>query len=261
MKTTQNVQSVDRVFDIIEALSATTHGMTLTNLSTQVNLHVSTTHRLLASLMSRGYVDQEKTTNKYFLTPRLFEIGNRVVNGTNLLPLALPYIEKMADATAETIHLVARYGNEIVYLYKEESNNSIIRTASFVGMHSPMYCTGVGKSILAYLPLQEVEKIWNSTPIAAFTSNTITNYESLLADLEKIRSVGYSVDAEEHEEGITCVAAPIFNYTGMPVAAISVTYPTTRVSQTTQTEFAALAMDSAREISVTLGYSPRVAYP
>ena len=226
MKSTSPVQSIDRVFDIVETLSLNPHGMALTDLSTETGLHTSTTHRLLTSLIARDYVQKDPVTNKYRLTLRLFEIGNRVINSTNLLPTALPQIEHLAAFTNETIHLVARRGNDVVYLYKEEGHSSLIRTASFVGMHNPMYCTGVGKSIMAYLPEEEVQSIWSNSKIIQFTPNTLTTYEALSADLAWIRANGYAMDREEHEAGVTCIAAPIFNYTGLPVAAISVSFPT-----------------------------------
>ena len=253
MKNSSPVQSIDRVFDILETLSTSTHGMTLTELSTEVGLHTSTTHRLLSCLIAREYVQKDMATNKYRLTLRLFEIGNRAISGMNLLSIALPHIEHLADATGETIHLVARRGNEVVYLYKEETNNSIVRIASFVGLHNPMYCTAVGKSILAYLPQDDINKIWEETNVIQFTPHTIANYEELAKDLEQVRLKGYAIDHEEHELGVTCVAAPIFNYTGLPVAAISVSFPSTRVSEEQRLGFAEKVMSSAKSITSTLG--------
>ena len=102
------VQSIDRVLDLIETLSSASHGMTLTDLSASVGLHVSTTHRLLSSLVSRGYVQKDGETGKYRLTLRMFEIGSRVLDGLNLVSIARPHLEYLADLTRETIHLVAR---------------------------------------------------------------------------------------------------------------------------------------------------------
>lgn len=253
MKNNSPVQSIDRVFDILETLSTSTHGMTLTELSTEVGLHTSTTHRLLSCLIAREYVQKDMATSKYRLTLRLFEIGNRAISGMNLLSIALPHIEHLADFTKETIHLVARRGNDVVYLYKEETNNSIVRIASFVGLHNPMYCTAVGKSILGYLPHNEIKKIWDETNIIQFTPNTIVNFDDLLKDLEQIRTNGYAIDREEHELGVTCVAAPIFNYTGLPVAALSISFPSSRVSNDQRLVFAEKVISSAKSITSTLG--------
>lgn len=150
------VQSIDRLFDIVEALSNAPRGMALSDLSAAVGLHTSTTHRLLAALVARGYVQKDIESGKYRLTMRLFEVGSRAVGGMNIVSLARPYLEHLAATTHEAIHLVVRDGDEVVYLYKENMGDSTVRMASFVGLRNPMYCTAVGKSILSCLPEAEV---------------------------------------------------------------------------------------------------------
>lgn len=247
------VQCIDRLFDIIETLSSSSHGMTLTDLSTVVGLHVSTTHRLLASLVARGYVQKDIETGKYRLTMRFFEIGSRVVGGMNLVSVSRPFLEHLADFTGETIHLVARHGDEVVYLYKEDTSNSIVRMASFVGLRNPMYCTAVGKCILANLPEKEVAAIWSRTVVTAFTPHTLVTYEALLSELSVIRTRGWAVDNEEHELGVVCIAAPIFDYSGAPVAALSTSFPASRIDEERRIAFAAQITTSARAITNLLG--------
>ena len=187
------VQSIDRVFAIVETLASEPHGMTLTDLASSVDLHVSTTHRLLSALVARDYVQKDMETGKYRLTMRLFEISSRVVGGMSLVSVARPFLERLADATNETIHLVARNRDEVVYLYKEDNNNSVTCMSSFVGKRNAMYCTGVGKSILAYLPEEEVCGIWERTTITAYTERTIVDYSTLLLELEQIRKNGVAL--------------------------------------------------------------------
>lgn len=248
-----SVQSVDRAFAILEALSASPHGKSLTELSTVVGLHVSTTHRLLGALSSRGYVQKDIESGKYRLTMRLFEIGGRAVNGLNLVSISRPFLERLAGSTGETIHLVARNGDEVVYVYKEDTGSSVIRMASFVGLRRPMYCTAVGKSILAYLPDAEVEAIWNRTEIKAFTPNTIVNFPRLAAELSQVRRQGYALDREEHELGILCVAAPIFDHLGVPVAAISVSSPASRANTERVKSFSQEVIHATTSITHLLG--------
>lgn len=247
------VQSIDRVFDIVETLSGASHGMSLTDLSAAVGLHVSTAHRLLSALVARSYVQKDPETGKYRLTMRLFEVGSRVVGGMNLLSLSRPFLEHLADCTGETIHLVARHGDEVVYLYKEETNTSIVRMASFVGQRSPMYCTAVGKSIFAHLSQTEVREIWGRTVVTAFTPHTITKLSALEEELDRIRAQGYAVDREEHELGVLCVAVPIFDYSGAPVGAISASSPSSRMDQEREETFAQQIMVSASGITNLLG--------
>lgn len=249
------VQSIDRVFDIIEALSTCAHGMSLSDLAAEVQLHVSTTHRLLSSLSARGYVQKDFETGKYRLTTRMFEVGSRIISGMNLLSASRPYLEQLASSTNETIHLVARQGDEVVYLFKEDTSNSVIRMASSVGLRSPMYCTAVGKSILAHLPESEVQNIWNRTEIKAFTPTTLTRYEDLSQQLREIRKLGYAVDRSEHELGVMCVAAPILDFTSSPIGAISVSAPDTRITEEKLHQIAQLIVRYTNQISTFLGAS------
>lgn len=244
---------MDRLFDIIETLSSNSHGISLTELSETVGLHVSTTHRLLAALVDRGYAQKDIETGKYRLTMRLFEVGSRIVNGMNLVSISRPHLEHLADITGETVHLVARYGDEVVYLYKEDTTNSIVRMASFVGQKTPMYCTGVGKSILAYLPEKEVRGIWSRTEVTAFTPNTITDFDQLEKCLVSVHESGYAIDDEEHELGVRCVAAPIFDFRSAPVAALSISFPASRIDEERMTEFARNVVSASRSITNLIG--------
>lgn len=250
------VQSIDRVFDIIEVLSSSPHGMILSELAAEVNLHISTTHRLLSSLSARGYVQKDIESGKYRLTTKLFEVGSRVVGGMNLLSVSRPYLEHLANATSETIHLVARNGDEVVYLYKEDTSSSTIRMASMVGQRAPMYCTGVGKSILAYLPEQEVRDIWGRIQVTPFTAATHVTLEDLLADLAQVRQRGYAMDNEEHEPGVFCVGAPILDFGNRPVGAVSISAPAARVDLEKRKSFALAAVSSANAVTILLGGTP-----
>ena len=217
------VQSIDRVLDIIEALSFQPHGMLLKDLSAAVGLHVSTTHRLLVALVSRGYVQKNIETGKYRLTVRLFEVGNRAIGGINLVSLSRPYLERLAAEIGETVHLVARNDDEVVYLYKEDRRESIIHMASFIGLRSPMYCTAVGKSILSHLPETEVRAIWDRSIIKPRTQNTIVNYDEFI------------------------------NFTNAPLGAISISAPAARMTSAICESCAQKVMASTSAISRALG--------
>ena len=171
----------------------------------------------------------------------------------NLVSVSRPFLEHLASATGETIHLVARHGDEVVYLYKEDTSNSIVRMASFVGLRNPMYCTSVGKCILAYLPEDEVRAIWSRTVVTAFTPNTITDYDALTRELAAVRRDGYAMDNEEHELGVVCIGAPIFDYSGSPVAALSVSFPASRIGEERRVAFARDIKTNARAITNLLG--------
>ena len=256
-ETKSPVQSIDRVFDLLELLSAVPQGLSLSDLAAQSGLHVSTTHRLLASLTSRGYVRKDPSTGKYRLTLRLFEISRRASTVLDLLPISQTYLEELANLSGEAVHLVERSGSEVVYLYKFEPYSNPVNISSSVGRHNPMYCTGVGKSILAYMDDAEVEAVWAATDVIRFTDKTLTTIGALKEDLARSRERGYAIDDEEHDLGVRCVAAPIFNWQGDPVAAISISAPAARLTDARIESLAPHVRKAAEEISGLLGNKPK----
>ena len=254
MASAGSVQSIDRVLDILEALSAVPQGMLLTELSAKVGLHVSTTHRLVHMLLDRGYAMKEQETGKYRLTLRTFEIGSRVSSVWDLMSMAKPYLDDLASQSQEAVHLVERDGNGVVYLYKAEPFRQLVRMGSHYGLRNPMYCTGVGKSILALLPREEVDRIWNSESITAFSPNTITNLEQMHRELAQIRQRGDAIDDEEHELGVRCMAVAIRNWQGKPIAAVSISAPASRMDAAMMERMLPKLQSAAGSISAMLGW-------
>lgn len=252
-----SVQSIDRVLDILEALSAAPNGMALSELSAAVNLPGSTTHRLVKTLIDRGYALKDPSTGKYRLSLRTFEIGCRVSNVWDLLSAAKPYLDELAAFSQEVVHLVERDGAGIVYLYKAEPFKPLVRMSSHVGLRNPMYCTGVGKSILALLPPTEVEMIWKCEEIKRFSDHTITELPAMMDELARIRERGYAIDDEEHEAGVRCVAAAVRNWAGEPAAAISISAPVSRMTAEVIESLLPHLFHAADEVSRTLGYLPK----
>lgn len=232
MAENSSVQSVERTFDIIEVLSPAPQGLTLLELASAVGLPKSTVHRLLSTLGNRGYIAQDPESKKYLLTLKLFEISSHSLTGYDILSVARPYIQHLSRITNEAVHLVIKEGREVVYIYKEDSSNNTVRMASHIGLHNPMYCTGVGKAIMAFLPQREQDQIWEATEIIRYTENTITDYSHMRKELDHIKECGYAIDDEEHEKDVRCAACPIFDYTNMPYAAISISAPCSRMENT-----------------------------
>ena len=146
-------------------------------------------------------------------------------------------------------------GDMTLYFWNEDTYNSVVRMASFVGQRIPMYCTGLGKAILSRLSTEEVCDIWARSEIVAFTPQTIVRLEDMLDRLAQFRKQGYATDLEEHEEGITCVSAPILDFRGIPIAAISISFPTTRVPKDRMEELAQQVRSSAISLTTLLGGS------
>ena len=247
------VQSIDRVLDIIEVLSENPSGMTLTDLASCANLHTSTAHRLLSSLSTRGYAIKNPDTGRYKLTLRIFEIASRVANSSNLLTLSRPILERLQHNTNETVHLVVPDGADVVYLYKESDGTLDVRMGSTIGLRSPMYCTGVGKSILASMSSSKFKAVWEQSNPIQHTASTIIDESKMMAECRKIRALGYATDREEHESGVCCVAAVVKNCFDRPVAAISISLPSFRFTEEAEKNLSSLVKLAAEEISINLG--------
>ena len=156
------VQSVERIFQLIEQLASHPAGASLQRLAQETGLAKSTVHRLLASLVSLGYAAQEPETGRYRLTLKMFELSSGIVNSMEIMDVAKAHLERLSQRTGEAVHLVIRDARDIVYIYKTESGP--MRMSSRVGLRSPLYCTGVGKAILATLPPEEVEDVAVAIP-------------------------------------------------------------------------------------------------
>lgn len=249
MPKTTPMQSADRIFAVMEIMSFHPRGISLADICTATGLAKSTAMRMVMSLVSNGYAVQDPDTRKYRLTMRMFEVGSRVADGSNLLLAARVHLEELARRSGETVHLVTRVDNEVVYIYKEEGASHVVRMASSVGLKSPMYCTGVGKCILAHLEKSEVCDIFNSSDIVRYTDNTITSLDVLLDELEMVRENGYAIDNEEHEQGVCCIAAPILSLNNKPIASISLSAPKLRLDQNRILELSPLVVKTAKKIS------------
>lgn len=248
------VQSVERTFLILEALAQSPAGMPLAKVSAAAGLHKSTAHRLLLSLSQLGYVERDRANGDYKLSLKLFEIASRVVHELDIYTAAKPYLDALSRRVNEAVHLVVRSGDEVVYVYKVDAGNGSVRMASRVGLRAPMYCTAVGKCVLAFLPPQEADDIWARTAVVALTEHTVVDHAELRAQLEEVRRQGFARDNEENEHGVTCIAAPVFDFSGGVAGAFSISAPTLRADQSRMNEYRPLLMQASRDISREMGY-------
>ncbi len=157
-----------------------------------------------------------------------FVAGN-LLNHIDMRSSARPYLEKLAAQTGETVHLVQRGGVHCVYIDKVEPTINSVRMVSSIGMRQPLYCTVVGKAILAEISAQEIKCIWNSSDIQAHTRHTITLWDQFFKEIEGVRQQGYALDNEENELGVRCIAVSIRD-TGPVRYAVSVSVPVSRMT-------------------------------
>lgn len=253
MTPTASVQSLDRAFDLLELLCRSSNGMTITELSAETGLHKSTVHRLLAAMCARGYVQHDMSSSAYHAGMRLCEMSGYVIENLDITERARKTLENLRRVSGETIHLVVREGNEIVYIQKVESKHSVIRMFTRIGMRRPMYCTGVGKAILATLPEEEVNAIWENSEIEQYTEHTIVQKKDFLREIAIARKQGFAQDNEEVELGVRCIAAAVSDYTGRANYAISISAPLSRMSDERVESLRKPLAAAKREISAMLG--------
>jgi DNA-binding IclR family transcriptional regulator len=252
------VQTIDRVNQLLEILSGAPQGLSLGELSATVNLPKGTTHRLVSSLAYFDYVQQDPTDRKYKLGFKLAVLGNQLLDQIDLRKEVRPYLLELAQKTNEIAHLVVLDNDEALYIDKIQLYREGLHMSSSLGYRAPLYCTAVGKVLLAGLPAAEIERIIKEKGLPACTVHTITETEQLISHLDVVRNAGYALDNEEHNEGVRCVAAPILNIDGEVIAAISVSSPAIRVTlDVAQKSMKNMVLETAQKISQQLGYPLR----
>jgi DNA-binding IclR family transcriptional regulator len=249
------VQSLDRALDVLEAL-ASARELGVSEIAARTGLVVSTAHRLLATLAQRGYVGQNPANGRYTLGFKVLElVGGLEARTSALRAAARPHLERIQRATGETANLVILEADRVVYVDQVEGSHSI-RMFTELGSSVLAHTTGSGKAILAHRPAEALARLYprKREPFERLTARTITTLAGLRDDFVRIRRRGYALDNEEHEEGVSCVATPVFDASAMAPAAISVSAPTARIVHADTDELGHLLSDHAAAISATLGY-------
>jgi len=223
----ERIKSIDKALGLLEFLSANEQETGITEISKKLHMGLSTVHRILTTLKSRGYVIQNQQTTKYRLGIKLFELGCEVQSTKNLIKTIRPYLRKLSKMSNETANLAILEDKEVIYLDSFESSE-MLRTEIVQGARTPAHCTALGKALLASLSKSDLNNLYSSEPIIPFTSKSICLLDKLKKELKNVKEQGYALDREEHKTGINCVGVPIFNGNGEAVAAISITGPASR---------------------------------
>ncbi|MCI5699053.1 MAG: IclR family transcriptional regulator [Lachnospiraceae bacterium] len=223
------IQVSERIFRTIECM-AQNGPIGLLDLSKELSLNKTTVHRILNSLICMDYVKQDPDTLKYSLTFKICSISNQILSQNTMIDIARPYLHELAEQTGEIVHLVQLIETEAVYIDKVEATRNTVRLVSMVGKMIPLYCSGVGKAMLADMPDEKIDLIWKNSKIRKLTDYTITDYQVFRETIEQIRRNGYALDNEENEIGVRCVAVSLKNLSGKSTYAISVSAPKDRMS-------------------------------
>jgi IclR family transcriptional regulator, KDG regulon repressor len=247
--------NIERALDILEYLSRHSGEHGVRRLAAELDLSPSTVFRLLETLEQAGFVRQNHLTDKYTIGVKAVQLGIAALGSLDITAVAPARLHALVSETGESAFLAVRDDTEIVYLLKEEGKYSI-RTTAILGSRRPLHCTALGKSFLATMSPAEAEALLQRAGMPAYTSRTITDLAALWEDLAHVRVRGYATDHEEVEEGLACVAAPIRDYRGQTVAAVSMAGPASRVLPH-EDRFGRRVAATALEISAALGYVPR----
>jgi PcaR/PcaU/PobR family beta-ketoadipate pathway transcriptional regulator len=248
------VESLSRGLSILSLIAESPTPLTLTQISHKLRVSKSAIQRLTRTLGRSGYLERDKENKKYRLGPTMLSIGFSAVRDSDLKKAAYPYLEETAKKTGETLNLAVWDKKEIVYIERIVSQQ-VLSVNIQIGSRRPLYCTSMGKVILAFMPEDQREKFLKTTKLVPFSPRTITRRRDLRIELEKIRLRGFATGNEELEIGVRAVAAPIRNSEGKIIAAVNIAVPASRVSmKTVESELAKEVVGTANRISSVLGY-------
>jgi IclR family acetate operon transcriptional repressor len=244
--------AVDAALSILETLGSA-HEMGLTELARKLGLGKSSVHRLLASLVTRGYVEKSPQSDRYRLTYRLFAVGSRAAARLGLRDIAHPVMERLAAQTGEAVNLAVLDGRRVVSVHRVESRH-LLRIHLEIGGGIPAHATALGKVLLAALAPDELTRRLQGQRLERLTPNTISDRSALRTALARVREAGFATDDEECSLGLRCVAAPILDHRGLAAAAVSISGPSLRLPLPRLSDMAGPVREAAREISHRLGH-------
>ncbi|GBU09353.1 KDG regulon transcriptional repressor [Gammaproteobacteria bacterium] len=256
LKVNDSVSSVMKIFRILEAISDEPE-IGITELSQIILMPKSTVYRFLQTMKTIGYVSQEGDRDKYSLTLKLFELGARALQYTDLIKSSDAKMSALSKITKETSHLGILDKDSIVYVHKIDSLYSL-RMHSRIGKHNPLYSTAIGKVLLAWLDEAEIRDILKNVELVMHTENTLTSVDLLINELVSVRKLGYSMDNEEMEAGLLCISVPIYNRFDIVIAGLSLSFPSIRFDDVKKCQYITLLHQYAAEISLAMG---SLAYP
>ncbi len=251
-KTDQNtVQALDRALGLLSIL-ATSPGLTLSDLAASSGQAVATVFRALVTLQAHGMVELEETGQTWHVGPGAFRVGSAFLRRTKVVERARAAMDGLMRDTGETANLGVEVGDQVLFLSQVETHQAI-RAFFPPGTIAPMHVSGIGKALLAWYPEEKVRGILARRGLERFTSLTHTSEVALLRDLARTRERGFAIDDQERAEGMRCVAAPIFNSHGEPVAGLSVSGPAFRMGLSDATRLGTLVRTAADRVTEATG--------
>ena len=239
------IQSVTNALNLLEEFKGDRDELGVTELSKRLNLHKNNIFRLLATLEAKGYIEQNKATENYWLGVKSLELGQTFIKQLGLVRQAKPFLEEIVKECNEMAYIGTIRQNSVVYLHVEEADQTV-KVANRVGWRLPIHCTGIGKAQIAYASEEELER---------FTSNTTIDRVEFIKHLKEIAKRGYALDNEEYNLGVRCVGVPVRDYTGRVVGGISVSGPSFRMTdEILKEKIIPVVREAGEKVSKRLGF-------
>ncbi len=255
MKTKQGgARTLERGLAILDILAETMRPMGVTELADQLDLDKSTVHRLLTTLVRRGYARQVSHTRNYALGAQALVLYDAFQAHLDLQEICRPLLREITDMTGETSHLAVLSGMNIVFV-DWIASPQVMGVRTVVGRSEPAWCTALGKAILAVLPEEERDAMLRDTEFKAYTDRTLVTLSDMEADLALSAERGWAMDNEEFLLGVRCLSAAVLDRTGYPVAAMGISAPATRLSLARCRKVGRDISEIAKRASKLLGYT------
>ena len=247
----ESVAAVLKVFAVLQALGERSD-MGISELSIRLAMPKATVYRFLQTMKTLGYVRQESDSERYGLTMRMFELGSKALQFPDLIELARPHMQLLADHTGETVHLGTLMESEIIYVHKIDSRHNL-GMYSRIGRRAPLHCTAIGKVLMAWEDSERRERILDGVDFQRYREKTIVDRAAYIAELERVKAQGYGEDREEFDDHLRCLGIPIFDRLNHPVAGMSISFPSFRYDEAKAPELVKLLTEASLDISAQLG--------
>lgn len=246
------VQSVSRALEIVRCFQENPE-LGISEIAAAMDLSKSTVFGLVNTLLSYGYLDQVPGSRKYRLGTALLEWGDLVLSRIDIRNEAKGLCASLAADYHTNVHIATFSDGEVIYLDKINRGDFLI-SSSAVGKRAPMYCTGVGKAMLAFLPEEYLDRYVFGKPLEKMTPHTITDRETLLLQLAETHRTRIAFDREEAEEGLSCIASPVLQRDGLPQIAVSLSFPYGKIREIDPDRAMKDVLDCTVKLSARLGY-------
>ncbi len=250
----KEIATIGHALDVLELFSSGSHELGVTEIAARLSLSKNNVFRLLATLQSKGFVEQNQHSDEYRLGPKILEVGQAYLSRQDIIKVAHPILEEMVRTCGESAYLARLHGSDVVYLDLVQTAHPL-RLRSRLGWRLPAHCTAAGKVLLAFEPKDRLEQVLTFRKLARFTPHTIVSKVEILRHLRQVAESGIALDMEEWEPDVRCVAAPIRDHEGVVSAAVVISAPLIRMpAERIREEIIPLVRQSAEEISRRLGH-------